>query len=146
MDDGEFLDWFGVEQGLCQAYLLTRLLFKMLFAAVLRVVMGRVSADADVVKDMVSTNKARENKGGREARKAGERVGYPLGDRGGAETHLGSALRRRRGHRFEIEKQPCKDNGSYRCSMPLVRIDSLRSLQGKNVPDDERYGQGHFRY
>ena len=60
MDDGEFLDWFGVEQGLCQAYLLTLLLFNILFAAVLRVVVGRFGADADVVTNMVSTNKARE--------------------------------------------------------------------------------------
>ena len=62
MDDGECSDWFGVEQGLRQAYLVTRLLFNILFAAVLRVVVGRFSADADVVKDRVCTNKVREQK------------------------------------------------------------------------------------
>ena len=56
-----------------------------------------------------------------------------------------NSLRRRRGHRFEIEEQPCKDYDSYRCIVRFVRIDSLGDLNGNHVPDDETYGQGHFR-
>ena len=53
---------------------------------------------------------------------------------------------RRRGHRFEIEEQPCENDDSYRCSVRFVRIDSLGRQDGNHVPDYERYGQGYFRY
>ena len=52
----------GVEQGLLQGCVLAALLFNVLFAAVLRVAVERFSADADVVKDRVCTNKVREQK------------------------------------------------------------------------------------
>ena len=52
----------GVEQGLLQGCVLAPLLFNVLFAAVLRVAVERFSADADVVKDRVCTNKVREQK------------------------------------------------------------------------------------
>ena len=87
-----------------------------------------------------------EEGGAEEAREAGESAGYPPGERGGGETDLGNAVRRRRGHRFETEEQPCKDDGSYRCSVRIVRIDSLGGLNRNHVPDDENYGQSYFRY
>ena len=44
--------------------MLARLLLNISFTAVLRVAVERFCADADVVKDMVCTNKVREKKGG----------------------------------------------------------------------------------
>ena len=45
------------------------MLFNIFYTAVLRVAVERSSADADVVKDMMCTNKVREKKmGGWEAR------------------------------------------------------------------------------
>ena len=41
---------------------------------------------------------------------------------------------------FQIEEQPCEDDGRYRCGVWFARIDSFGSLM------TETYGQGHFRY
>ena len=73
-------------------------------------------------------------------------MGYLPEDRGGAETDMVNDLHRRRGHRFEIEEQSCEDDDSYRCSVRLVRVDRLRSQNRNHVSEDERNGQGHFRY
>ena len=66
-DDGKCSDWFGVEKGLWQGCALATLLLIVLFAAVLRVTVERFinSADADVIKDTVCTNKVREKKRGK---------------------------------------------------------------------------------
>ena len=52
---------------------------------------------------------------------------------------------RRRGNRFQIEEQPCEDDGRYRCSLRFVRIDSFGSQDGGHVPDDETY-YGHVAF
>ena len=47
---------------------------------------------------------------------------------------------------FQIEEQPCKHDGKYRCSVWFVRIDSFGIQDENHVPDDdETYGHGHFR-
>ena len=52
-------------------------------------------------------------KGGAEAREAGKRARQTPGDCGGDTTDLGNVVCRRRGHRFQIEEQPCEDDGQY---------------------------------
>ena len=114
------------------------------FTMELHVAVERFSAIAGVVKNMVST-KAKETKrmgGGK--REAGEWARYLPRDCGGAETDLGNAVCRRRGHRLEIEKQPCEYDGRYRCSARFVRIDNFGNQDGDHVPDDEIYGQSHL--
>ena len=61
--------------GLAARMHLAPLRFNLLFTA-MGVAVKRCSADADVVKDVVSTNKVKEKKkmGGQEAREAGERA------------------------------------------------------------------------
>ena len=42
--------------------------------------------------------------------------------------------------------EPYEDDGRCRCSVRFVWTDSFGSQDGYHVPDDETYGQGHFRY
>ena len=51
-------------QGLRQGGVLASLLFSIFFSAVLRVAVDRFSANADVVKDMVCTNRVRGRRRG----------------------------------------------------------------------------------
>ena len=52
-DDGEHSEKFDVTQGLRQGCVLSTLLFRMLFAAVIRVVLVRFSEDLEIVRDLV---------------------------------------------------------------------------------------------
>ena len=83
-------------------------------------------------------------RGGAEAREAGERARKIPGDCGGATTEMGNAVCRQRGHRFQIEEQPCEVDGLHRCSVRFVWIDSFGSQDGDHVPDDETYGRVTF--
>lgn len=49
------------------------------------------------------------------------------GDCGGAAIDLENAVRRRRGHRFQLEKQPRQYAGKYRFSARLVRMNKFGS-------------------
>ena len=64
-DDAEYSDWFSVGQGLRQGCVLASFLFNMFFASVLRVMVERFSANADVMKDMVCTKVRDEREGAR---------------------------------------------------------------------------------
>ena len=52
-DNGVYSDWFEVEQGLPQIYVLSPLLFNLFFAAVLTVVLQRFSEDTVILVEMV---------------------------------------------------------------------------------------------
>ena len=52
-DNGVCSDWFEVEQGLPQIYVLSPLLFNIFFAAVLTVVLQRFSEDTVILVEMV---------------------------------------------------------------------------------------------
>ena len=52
-DDGVCLDWFEVEQGLRQGFVLSPLLFNIFFAAVLNVVLQRFSEDPAILAKLV---------------------------------------------------------------------------------------------
>ena len=87
-DDGECSDWSGVEQGLLQGCVLIPLRFNNFFySGILCGGVERFSADADVVKDTVCTNKVMEKK------KEGEaRVSIPGQKEEWAQERLGDAM------------------------------------------------------
>ena len=53
MDDGELSDWFEITQGLRQGYVLSPLLFNILFAAATEVAFVRFSEDDTILRDLV---------------------------------------------------------------------------------------------
>ena len=65
LNDGDFLAWFNVCQGLRQGCLLSPLLFKMFFAAVIIVVLQRFEEDPLIVPDLVYLDDAPKGKDGR---------------------------------------------------------------------------------
>ena len=62
LNDGDFLAWFNVFQGLRQGYLLSPLLFNTLFAAVIIVVLQRFAEDPLIVPDLVYLDDAPKGK------------------------------------------------------------------------------------
>ena len=97
--------------------------FNIFITAMLRVAVERFGASADVVKDMVCTNKVIEK------RRGGQKLERPEKGRDDLQETVeepkpiwGMLLCRRRGHRFEVEEQPCKDDDSYRYNVHFVRI------------------------
>ena len=62
LNDGDFLAWFIVFQGLRQGYLLSPLLFNTLFAAVIIVVLQRFAEDPLIVPDLVYLDDAPKGK------------------------------------------------------------------------------------
>ena len=52
-DDGRYLEWFKVAQGIRQGCVLSPLLSKVFFAAILLVTLERFSEDADILADLV---------------------------------------------------------------------------------------------
>ena len=53
LENGDFLAWFNVCQGFRQGYMLSPLLFKIFFTAVIIVVLQRFAEDPLIVSDMV---------------------------------------------------------------------------------------------
>ena len=73
LDDRVCSGWFAVEQGFCQGYVLTPLLFNIFFAALINVASTRFKADKDIMDALVHLGKKRGTRGRGEAT-AGESV------------------------------------------------------------------------
>ena len=65
LDDGDFLAWFNVCQGLRQGCVLSPLLFNIVFAAVIIVVLQRFVEDPLIVSDLVYVDDAPKDEDGR---------------------------------------------------------------------------------
>ena len=65
LDDGDFLAWFNVCQGLRQGCVLSLLLFNIFFVAVIIVVLQRLAEDSLIVSDLVCLYDAPKGEDGR---------------------------------------------------------------------------------
>ena len=65
LDDGDFSAWFNFCQGLRQGFVLSPLMFNILFAAVIMVVLQRFAEDPLIFSDLVYLNDAPKGEDGR---------------------------------------------------------------------------------